>query len=124
MLADGTTNTLTDGTKYTDATDDEDMKAAFFSEGKMLFSGAGTLSVYANCKAGIRSDDYVIMKKMEERLPSQDFMRIHKSYIISLHHIAEVNKSRVILDNEKDIPIGDSYREKLNDYINQKFLGK
>lgn len=64
------------------------------------------------------------MKKMEERLPSQDFMRIHKSYIISLHHIAEVNKSRVILDNEKDIPIGDSYREKLNDYINQKFLGK
>ena len=64
------------------------------------------------------------MKKMEERLPSQEFMRIHKSYIISLHHIAEVNKSRVILDNEKDIPIGDSYREKLNDYINQKFLGK
>ena len=64
------------------------------------------------------------MKKMEERLPSQDFMRIHKSYIISLHHIVEVNKSRVVLDNEKDIPIGDSYREKLNDYINQKFLGK
>ena len=64
------------------------------------------------------------MKKMEERLPSQEFMRIHKSYIISLHHIAEVNKSRVILDNGKDIPIGDSYREKLNDYINQKFLGK
>ena len=64
------------------------------------------------------------MKKMEERLPSQDFMRIHKSYIISLHHIAEVNKSRVVLDNEKDIPIGDSYRDRLNDYINQKFLGK
>ena len=64
------------------------------------------------------------MKKMEERLPSPDFMRIHKSYIINLHHIAEINKSRVVLDNEKDIPIGDSYREKLNDYINQKFLGK
>lgn len=64
------------------------------------------------------------MKKMEERLPSLDFMRIHKSYIINLHHIAEINKSRVVLDNEKDIPIGDSYREKLNDYINQKFLGK
>lgn len=64
------------------------------------------------------------MKKMEERLPSQDFMRIHKSYIISLHHIAEVNKNRVVLDNEKDIPIGDSYRDRLNDYINQKFLGK
>lgn len=64
------------------------------------------------------------MKKMEERLTSQDFMRIHKSYIISLHHIAEINKSRVVLDNEKEILIGDSYREKLTDYVNQKFLGK
>lgn len=62
VLADGTTNTLTDGTKYADATDDEDMKAAFFSEGKMLFSGFGSLNVYANCKAGIRSDDYVMFR--------------------------------------------------------------
>lgn len=62
VLADGTTNTLTDGTKYADATDDEDMKAAFFSEGKMLFSGSGKLNVYGNCKAGIRSDDYVMFR--------------------------------------------------------------
>ncbi len=62
VLADGTTNTLTDGTKYSDATDDEDMKACFFSEGKMLFSGKGTLNVYGNCKAGIRSDDYVLFR--------------------------------------------------------------
>ncbi len=62
VLADGTTNTLTDGTKYSDATDDEDMKACFFSEGKMLFSGSGSLDVYGNCKAGIRSDDYVMFR--------------------------------------------------------------
>ncbi len=62
VLADGTTNTLTDGTSYADQTDDEDMKAAFFSEGKMLFSGSGTLNVYGNCKAGIRSDDYVMFR--------------------------------------------------------------
>ncbi len=62
VLADGTTNTLTDGTTYNDKTDDEDMKACFFSEGKMLFSGKGSLDVYANCKAGIRSDDYVMFR--------------------------------------------------------------
>lgn len=62
VLADGTENTLTDGTRYSDATDDEDMKACFFSEGKMLFSGKGSLNVYANCKAGIRSDDYVLFR--------------------------------------------------------------
>lgn len=59
VLAEGTENKLTDGTSYTDATDDEDMKATLFSEGKLLFSGNGKLEVYANCKAGIRSDDYV-----------------------------------------------------------------
>lgn len=62
VLADGTSNTLTDGTKYSDATDDEDMKATLFSEGKLLFSGNGKLHVYANCKAGIRSDDYVLFR--------------------------------------------------------------
>ena len=64
------------------------------------------------------------MKKMEERLSDKDFMRIHKSYIINLHHIAEIQKNRVVLDDSKEIPIGDSYRERLNDYVNKKFLGK
>ncbi|MBR6858958.1 MAG: carbohydrate-binding domain-containing protein, partial [Bacteroidales bacterium] len=38
---------------------DEDEKAAFFSEGQLVFSGDGTLTVNATGKAGITSDDYV-----------------------------------------------------------------
>lgn len=64
------------------------------------------------------------MKKMEERLPSSNFMRIHKSYIINLCHITEINRSRIVLDTGNDIPIGDSYKAQLNDYVNRKFLGK
>ena len=64
------------------------------------------------------------MKKMEERLGEVDFMRIHKSFIINLHHIVEINRSRVVLDDGVEIPIGDSYRDKLNDYVSKKFLGK
>ncbi len=64
------------------------------------------------------------MKKMEERLASHRFMRVHKSYIISLQHISEVNRSRIVLDNGDDVPIGDLYRDRLNEYIQQKFLGK
>ena len=59
VLSDGTQNYLTDGTAYADATDDEDMKACLFSEGQLIFSGSGYLEVDGNCKAGIRSDDYV-----------------------------------------------------------------
>ena len=59
VINDGSKNYLQDGTNYNDATDDEDMKACLFSEGQLIFSGSGYLEVDANCKAGIRSDDYV-----------------------------------------------------------------
>ncbi len=64
------------------------------------------------------------MKKMEERLPATHFMRVHKSYIVNLHHITEIQKNRILLDQSREIPIGDSYRDRLNDYVNRKFLGK
>ena len=63
------------------------------------------------------------MKKMEEYLPSY-FMRIHRSYIINLKQIQEVNKNRVIMDSNTYLPIGDNYREAFNDYLNTKFLRK
>ncbi len=66
------------------------------------------------------------MKKLEERLP-KNFMRIHRSYIINLQKIKEVNKSRVIMNTPADdayLPIGDLYREAFNEYLNSKFLMK
>ena len=53
------TNTLADGASYTETPEDEDEKAAFFSEGQLVFSGDGSLTVNATGKAGITSDDYV-----------------------------------------------------------------
>ena len=63
------------------------------------------------------------MKKMEERLPDC-FMRIHRSYIINLNKIQEVNKNRVILDADTNLPIGDLYKEAFQAYLDTKFLGK
>ena len=64
------------------------------------------------------------MKKIEERLPNNSFMRIHRSYIINLKKIQEVNKNRVIMDADTYLPIGDLYREAFNNYLTSKFLGK
>ena len=62
------------------------------------------------------------MKALEERLPAEQFMRIHRSYIINLNHIAQVMKNRVILDDGTDLPIGDSYRPIFEAYINKSML--
>ena len=63
------------------------------------------------------------MKKIEERLPD-NFMRIHRSYIVNLDRIHEVNKNRVIMDADVSLPIGDMYKEAFQSYLDSKFLGK
>ncbi len=52
-------STLADGSSYTQTPENEDEKAAFFSEGQLIFSGEGTLTVTAKGKSGITSDDYL-----------------------------------------------------------------
>ena len=63
------------------------------------------------------------MKKIEERLP-HNFMRIHRSYIVNLDDIREVNKNRVILDADTYLPIGDIYKDAFQKYLDTRFLGK
>lgn len=50
------------------------------------------------------------MKKMEETLPKGEFIRVHKSYIISLDKIESIERSRISIAS-KIIPIGDTYRD-------------
>ena len=57
------------------------------------------------------------------RLPG-NFLRIHRSYIVNLTKIQEVNKNRVILDSDTYLPIGDMYKEAFQAYLNTRFLGK
>lgn len=59
----GYTNTLTDGQTYANANEDEDEKACLFSEGQLVFKGAGTLNVVARGKHAIASDDYIEVEK-------------------------------------------------------------
>ena len=56
ILADGTTNTLTDGTGGSH-------KGALYCKGKLLFNGSGSLSVTGNTNNGIHSADYIVFRK-------------------------------------------------------------
>jgi DNA-binding LytR/AlgR family response regulator len=50
------------------------------------------------------------LKKIEEQLPPKEFVRVHKSYIVSLRHITSIERSRISI-GEQVIPVGDSYRD-------------
>ena len=56
VLADGTTNTLTDGTGGS-------QKGALYCKGKLLFNGSGQLSVTGNTNNAIHSADYIVFRK-------------------------------------------------------------
>ena len=58
-LIKGTSNRLAGGTEFVSESGQEDVKAAFFSEGQLIFSGEGGLLVMSRYRHGICSDNYV-----------------------------------------------------------------
>ena len=59
------------------------------------------------------------MKKMEDALPEKHFIRVHKSYIVSLNKIDSIERSRIWI-GEKIIPVGDTYRDPFFKIIDRK----
>ena len=64
------------------------------------------------------------MKKIEEHLPSNQFMRIHRSFIINLKKISEIKKNHVVIEGDISLPIGDNYKDSFMNYLNSKILTK
>jgi len=58
------------------------------------------------------------MKAIEEELPSSKFIRVHKSFIVSVSAITSVRKNSIFIGVE-EIPIGDNYKDAVNMIINK-----
>jgi len=61
------------------------------------------------------------MKNIEEKLPSTNFVRVHKSYLISLSKIEKIENNRIVY-GQKRIPVGEQYKENFYNIINKKRL--
>lgn len=57
---------------------------------------------------------YLSMSQMEVKLPGNNFIRVHKSYLVNLNKVLKYNSSTIFLPPNKEIPIGDSYK---NDFL-------
>lgn len=59
------------------------------------------------------------MKDIEKKLPSDEFIRVHRSFIVGINKIAAIEQPNLILENDKKvIPIGGSYKDELSKRIN------
>jgi len=58
------------------------------------------------------------MKNMEELLPKDRFMRVHRSFIVSLDHIDSISKN-VIHVGTQQIAVGDLYKEQFSEFVSR-----
>ncbi|HEY4149183.1 MAG TPA: LytTR family DNA-binding domain-containing protein [Chitinophagaceae bacterium] len=62
------------------------------------------------------------MKELETFLPEEYFMRIHKSYIVAVDKIARLSRSKVCFSEQKCLPVGDTFRGRLGDFVAENLI--
>ncbi len=58
------------------------------------------------------------MKNLEQVLPEKEFMRVHRSFIVRKQCISILERGNIIF-GDTNIPIGESYRKRFQEYLNQ-----
>lgn len=59
------------------------------------------------------------LKKLEEELPSDHFMRVHRSYIVALDKIEAIERNHIVISDQQ-IAIAPNYKDSLMEYIRRK----
>ena len=63
------------------------------------------------------------IRDLEERLPAKRFMRVHKSYIVSLNKIRALDGNQILLKGLKAyVPLGDTYRTSFFEALQENIM--
>jgi DNA-binding LytR/AlgR family response regulator len=65
---------------------------------------------------------HLSMKAIEEQLPSDQFMRVHRSFIVHLNKVTVIERNRIVFDGKVYIPVSEQYKEKFQKYIDGNFV--
>lgn len=61
------------------------------------------------------------MKTLEDYLPQPEFMRVHRSFIVHMPKADTIDRLRIVM-GDKYIPISESYKDVVQQYINERTL--
>jgi DNA-binding LytR/AlgR family response regulator len=64
----------------------------------------------------------VSLKTIEDQLPADRFMRVHRSFIVNLKKITTIERNRILFDDKVLIPVSDQYKDKFQKYIDEFFV--
>lgn len=61
------------------------------------------------------------MKALEEKLPGDQFLRVHRSFIVNMNQVHTIERSRIVFGNTY-IPVSDKYKSAFQDFVARRFL--
>lgn len=95
---------------------------------KVLYSdivyveGAGNyITIYTTTEKIIT---YLTVRDFEELVPPERFMRVQKSYVVAIEKIIGLEGNEILLENSKSVLMGESYRQKVHEFLNGFIAGK
>ncbi len=60
---------------------------------------------------------YLTIRDFEELVPSEKFMRVQKSYLVAVEKISGLEGNELLLENNKSVLVGESYRLKVIEFL-------
>jgi two-component system LytT family response regulator len=96
------------------------MVRIFFSEIKYIESSNEYIQIHLVNDETVTT--FIRLKVMEEQLPKDKFMRVHRSFIVNLDMVKVIGRNRIVFDQNLYIPVGEQYRENFQAFVDRTFL--
>jgi DNA-binding LytR/AlgR family response regulator len=91
-----------------------------FSEIKYIQGMSEYVRIYLTSGKPIMS--LLSLKSLEDQLPENMFMRVHKSFIVNLNKINIIERNEIVYDDGTIIPVSNQYKAKFQEFVDKNFM--
>lgn len=78
--------------------------------------------VHFHMRNGERMSTKISMRRLEEFLPSPEFMRVHRSFVVRMPEVRTIERGNIVF-GDLYVPITDKYMDEVQRYLDQRTLG-